>query len=179
MKKIISILLSLALLLSCTAVLAEAAEKTNLGTVDINGEFTLNAAIPEGYTMQTLKSDNTRILEVFTSEDPTKPMLTLSVGLEDSWPEGSVLNTVSDEDLKEIEDSFYYDDEPVELSYMETAHGTKLIAAKYPESDIIIFYTLYDGYEIEFTLTGASEAQLTQEQMRTQQLLEELKNDSP
>ena len=167
MKKIISILLSLALLLSCTAVLAEAAEKTNLGTVDINGEFTLNAAIPEGYTMQTLRSDNTCILEVFTSEDPTKPILTLSVGLEDSWPEGSKLNNITDEELKEIEKSFYYEDEPVELSYMETEHGTKLIAAKYPESNLIIFYTLYDGYEIEFTLFGANETQLTQEQIDT------------
>ena len=48
MKKIISVLLCLALLLSCAAALAETAEKTEL---KVNDELTLRAAIPEGYEM--------------------------------------------------------------------------------------------------------------------------------
>ena len=165
MKKIISILLSLALLLSCTAVLAEAAEKTNLGTVDVNGEFALNAAIPDGYTMDTIVSDNTFILVKFTHEDETKPMLVLSIGLEDSWPAGTKLNNISDEDLKVIEQSFYFEDDPVEISYTETEHGTKLLVAKYPESSLVVFYTLYEGYGIEFTLIAKEGTELTQEQI--------------
>jgi len=165
MKKIISILLSLALLLSCTAVLAEAAEKTNLGTVDVNGEFALNAAIPEGYTMHTINSDHTAILVTFTHEDPTKPLLVLSIGLEDSWPAGTKLNTLTEEQLAEKEKTFQYDDEAYEISYTETEHGTKLLVAKYPETGIVVFYTLYEGYEIEFTLLTPNGTELTQEQI--------------
>ena len=42
MKKIISMLLALALLLGCGAALAEAAEKTQMGTLEMKGAFTRN-----------------------------------------------------------------------------------------------------------------------------------------
>ena len=45
MKKIIAILLSLALLLGCAAGLAEEAEKQNFGTIRINGVFTLKGIL--------------------------------------------------------------------------------------------------------------------------------------
>lgn len=167
MKKIISVLLSLALLLSCAAALAETAEKTELGTLNINGEFTLNAAIPEGYTMDTIKNDNTAIMVVFRSEDKEKPLLLLSVGLEDSWEPGTKLNNVSEEDLAEIEASFYDEEDPVAISYTETEHGTKLLVAKYEESNMVIFYTLYEGYEIEFMLTNVDATELTDEEIAT------------
>ena len=52
MKKIIAILLSLALLLGCAAGLAEGAEKQSFGTIRVNGEFTLKGSLPEGYKVQ-------------------------------------------------------------------------------------------------------------------------------
>ena len=61
MKKIISVLLSLALLLSCAAALAETAEKTELGTLNINGEFTLNAAIPKAIPWTPSKTITPRL----------------------------------------------------------------------------------------------------------------------
>ena len=52
MKKIIALLLALALTLSCAAVLAEAAEeKTDMGTIDFGGKFIIKGKIPEGYTL--------------------------------------------------------------------------------------------------------------------------------
>ena len=60
MKKIISILLSLALLLSCVAALAETVAKETLGTLSVNGEFTIEAPIPEGYRMKIKRADETR-----------------------------------------------------------------------------------------------------------------------
>ena len=84
MKKIISILLTLALLLGSVAALAEAAEKETLGTLSVNGEFTIQAPIPDGYKMKITRADATRIIVVFEPEDETKPVLDLSVGLEDA-----------------------------------------------------------------------------------------------
>ena len=76
-------------------------------------------------------------------------------------------NNVSEEDLAEIEASFYYEDEPVEISYTETEHGTKLLVAKYEESNMVIFSTLYEGYEIEFMLTNVDATELTDEEIAT------------
>ncbi|MER1993487.1 MAG: hypothetical protein ABS897_05610 [Eubacteriales bacterium] len=165
MKKIISILLSLALLLSCVAALAETAAKETLGTLSVNGEFTIEAPIPEGYRMKIKRADETRILAYFEPEDETKPILQLSVGLEDAWEPGSKLNNISDEDLKEIEASFYWDDPDFEISYSETEHGTKLLIAQLPDKSEVVIYSLYEGYEIEFTLLAVDEAGLTQEQI--------------
>ena len=51
MKKIAAFILSLVMLFGVSSVLAEeTAEKVNIGTVSINGAFTLQCGLPEGYT---------------------------------------------------------------------------------------------------------------------------------
>ena len=69
MKKLVSVLLCLALLLSCAAVLAETAEKTE---VKVNDGLTLRAVIPEGYEMIDLTGDD-QILYLLASEDIRRP----------------------------------------------------------------------------------------------------------
>jgi hypothetical protein len=165
MKKIVAILLSLALLLGCTAVFAEADEKASLGTLSVNGEFTIQAKIPDGYVMKIRRADETRIQASFVSDDDTKPVLDLSVGLEDAWEPGSKLNNISEEDLKAIEASFYWDDPDYVITYGETAYGTKLLFATLPDHSVMVIYSLYEGYEIEFTLYSTVETGLTQEQI--------------
>ena len=58
LKKMISILLCMAMLAGLGAAAAEA-DKTELGSVNVNGKFTLKARLPEGYTVQlrTIDSD--------------------------------------------------------------------------------------------------------------------------
>ena len=167
MKKIISVLLSLALLLSCAAAFAETAEKAELGTLSVNGEFTIQAPIPEGYKMTMKRQDAVRIIAVFKSEDETKPVMELSIGLEDVWEPGTRLNDVSDEDLAAIESSFYWEDPDYQISYTETEHGTKLLIAQLPEKSTVVIYSLYEGYDIEFTLMDLNDNELTQEQIDT------------
>ena len=55
----------------------------------------------------------------------------------------------------------------MEISYTETEHGTKLLVAKYTESNVVIIYTLYEGYEIEFMLSNVDGTELTSEQIDT------------
>lgn len=166
MKKMISILLCLALLLGCTAALAETAtvEKTE---VKVNDGLTLKMVIPDGYEMTDL-TDEDGILYMFASKDDTQPLLALSLGVDDSWPVGTKLNNLSDEDLKEIENSRFLADAPeLEISYTETAYGTKLLVASEPDKSVVVFYTLYEGYEIEFDLGKLDGTALSQEQIDT------------
>ena len=64
MKKIIAILLSLALLLGCAAGLAEGAEKQSFGTIRVNGEFTLKGSLPEGYKVIPFEMSDDAILKI-------------------------------------------------------------------------------------------------------------------
>ena len=60
MKKIIAIILGLAMLLCAVSVTAEGTqEKVTIGTVSINGAFTLQCGIPEGYRNLLILFDET------------------------------------------------------------------------------------------------------------------------
>jgi hypothetical protein len=171
MKKIISILLCLALVLGCAAAPAETAEKTELGKVTLNGKFTIKGNIPEGFTMTDALADTEghiteegmQIFLIFLPEGEGV-LMTLTVGLQDDWPEGIKFNDVSAEDLAQIEESFYEYDPGCEISYTETGLGTKLLQAVVEDKTEAIFYSLYEGYEIELSILSTSD-EITQEQL--------------
>ena len=155
MKKMIALLLALALTLSCAAVLAEAAEKTEMGTVDFGGKFIIKGVIPEGYTLiEEEKQDKVFInAKLVKEDDPMAPYLTIAVYQEDTYDPGTRLNDVDAETLKEIEESFT-EDADVKIEYTETGLGTKLMKVTEigDDPDWIAFYTIYEGYEIELTV---------------------------
>ena len=92
MKKMIAMALCLALVLSCAAGLAETAEKTNIGTVNINGTFEAHCTLPEGYTMETESEENGGLVSMITSSDPTKPVLILSIMFDEMYADVEKLN---------------------------------------------------------------------------------------
>lgn len=162
MKKLIALFLALALSLSCAAVLAEATtEKIELGKVEMNGAFVLKGTIPEGYTYQInelnpgVKLDANLVKE----GDPDAPYMNIMIYLEDSYEPGTKLNDVSEEVLKEIEDSFKIDAE-VKIDYLDTVNGTKLMKVTEvgDDPDWIAIYTIFEGYEIEMTIKFAEDA---------------------
>lgn len=168
MKKIIALLLALALTLSCAAVLAEgtaekepAAEKQELGTVDLNGGFVLKGTIPEGYTYKVNELNPGVFIDADIEKegDVNAPYLNIQIYLEDSYAPGTRLNDVSEDILKEIEDSFSEDNE-VKFEYTETANGTKLLKVTEigDDPDWIAYYTIYEGYEVELTIKFREEA---------------------
>lgn len=177
MKKIIALLLALALTLSCAAVLAEgtaekepAAEKLELGTVDLNGAFVLKGTIPEGYTYKVNELNPGVFIDADIEKegDVNAPYLNIQIYLEDSYAPGTRLNDVSEDILKEIEDSFSEDNE-VKFEYTETANGTKLLVAKELNGKFADVYTIYEGYEFEFVLIPTQEGgaeSLTEEQIQ-------------
>ena len=168
MKKIIALLLALALTLSCAAVLAEAAEeKQEMGTVDFYGSpFMIKGTIPNGYTYHVLDLEPGMFINanVVNENDPDAPYLNIQVYLADNYEPGIRLNDVDDETLREIEDSFALDNE-VEIEYTETAYGTKLMKVTEigGDPDWIAFYSIYEGYEIELTIHSGENGELSEE----------------
>ena len=169
MKKAFAILLCLAMMLGCSA-MAETAEKTYLATVDLNGVFRLQANLPEGYevtVIETMSEENPSYIAQFIAGD-TRPMLQLSVAYNELYSEVARMNDLDAESLAWIEGTFRAEDD-VEISYTETAYGTKLMAVREKEGtvDYVDFYTIYLGYEVEIAVVAAdAETGLTDEQIQ-------------
>lgn len=175
MKKMIALLLALALTLGCAAALAETAteKKENLGSVFVNGAFSIEAKIPEGYTYKVYEADasGASLTAAVETEDKNAPQMLISIFLNDSYEPHTRLNDVDEETLKAIEDSFQLDND-VTFTYTETAYGTKLLQVTEvgDDPDFVDFYTIYEGYEVELIIGFRPEAEnpvLTEDMIKT------------
>ena len=136
------------------AVKEETTAKTKMGKLNVNGEFSLQCQLPEGYTMQLINTMGTKIIAFITSEDSEKPVLELSIAFDELLVNVDRLNDLSEEALKELEATFT-DMNDVEISYKETAYGTKLLIAQEvgDDTDFVDIFSIYKGYSIEFVMT--------------------------
>ncbi len=172
MKKLLAILLSVVMALSCAAVFAEeTAEKTTIGTISINGAFTLKCGLPEGYQITPVSMERDQIIAVLQTEDETKPMMMLSVAFDEAYSDVERMNDLDEEELAEIEKTFTDNDPTVELSYGDTGLGTRLLIAKQTEEDYdyIDFLSIYKGYMVEFVMMAPLDAEdknLSDDQLR-------------
>ena len=150
MKKAITILLCLVLTLCCAAALAE---KEIMGVISMNGAFELRGVLPEDYQLTTIAVEPGRYLASLYADD-SRPTMLISIAYEELMSEVDRLNDLDDDTLAQIEATFTAED-GVNISYMETAYGTKLMVVKeiVDGIDYVDFYTVYKGYEIEFVLT--------------------------
>ena len=157
MKKIIAIILGLAMLLC--AVSAVAADKVTLGTVSMNGAFRLQSELPEGYTLTPMDVTPDQYNALIASEDPAKPAMQLSIAFDEAYADVERLNDMDDEALALLEQSFIDDDPEVEITYGETGYGTRVLVAKHDteDEDYIDFFSIYRGYCVEFVLLPAKE----------------------
>lgn len=165
MKKLIAIMLCLIMLPGCAAV-AETAEKTHLAKVNMGGAFELKCALPEGYEISEIEStDSTYVASIMS--DQTRPRMYLSIAYNELYADIARFNDMNAEAVALIEKTFESEEE-VEITYTETAHGTKLMMVKEVKDavDFVDFYSVYQGYEIEIVVTAANESGLTDEQIQ-------------
>ena len=129
-------------------------EKQQMGKLNVNGEFTLQCLLPEGYSMQMINSMGTAITAFISSQDTEKPILQLSIVFDELYADVDRMNDLKDEDLKILEDSFTEMND-VEISYLFTSYGTKLLVAREvgDDTDFVDFFSVYKGYSIEFVMT--------------------------
>ena len=157
MKKTLAILLCIALLLCCAAAVAETADKTYLATVDMNGAFQLQCALPEGYEINEIESTDATYIAQFIA-DGDRPLLALSIAYNELYSDVPRMNDLDEEALAMIEDSFREEDN-VDISYTETAYGTKLMVIREMEGTVnyVDFYSVYLGYEVEIVIVSQNE----------------------
>ncbi len=170
MKKVILILLCLALTLNFASAVAETAEKEAIGAISMNGAFELRGVMPEGYQLTIITEEPEHYIAALSADD-SKPTMVISIAYEELMSNVDRLNDLDDDSLALIEATFKAED-GVEVTYMETALGTKLMVVKEIVGgvDYVDFYTIYKGYEIEFVLTQpqANAGQpITDEQIQT------------
>jgi len=145
--------------------------KTNLGVIDINGAFSLQCKMAEGYSIELLKSTSDQMIARVSSGDKNKPVLQLSVGFDEAYAAVERLNDVDDETLAKLEKTFTDVDPMVEISYGDTGLGTRLMIARLNENgmDYLDFMSIYKGYFVECVMSPSFEAEdktLTEEQVR-------------
>ena len=132
MKKIIALALSLMLLLGCVSALAEAADKQ---TITMLGAFTITTdKLPEGYTKNVIKNSAMEYEALFASPDAGKPYYVLLMEFSDEWDGVNTLDDASEDDIREVKESFYevteLDDGDITFENGKTGEGTPLLIAK-------------------------------------------------
>ena len=176
MKKIIALLLCLALL-ACGAAVAETAEKQDLGTVgtvSVSNAFNIKCKLPEGYKVSFLESGNDSIIALVASEDATRPMLTLSVAFDDTYTQDGKalrLNDLTAEDAELLKQSLLEDVSDGTIEEAETAYGTKVYIVKAFLGDLnyVSVFSIYKSYLVEAVVVAGTEAEsstLTDEQIQ-------------
>ena len=168
MKKIIAILLSLALLLGISAGLTEEAEKQTFGTIRANGEFTLKGMLPEGYRIVPFELDDDSIISQMISDDPARPQIILSIAFDETYSDVERMNDLDDDAMGVLEKTFTDTDPYCNITYDETAYGTRLMVVRTTSEiyDYLNILSIYKGYFVEFVMTpgkGATEPRLTDE----------------
>ncbi len=172
MKKIIALLLGLILLLGCTAGGAEEAEKAEkkiYGSLRVNGDFTLKGIVPEGYEIIPFELSDDAYISRFINDDPARPQMILSVAFDETYGDVEKLNDLDDDALAILEKTFTETDPYADITYDETAFGTRLMVCRttgegYDRLDI---FTIYRGYFVDFVMMPGAEApekKLTEEE---------------
>ena len=166
MKKIVALVLALALTLGCCAAQAEASAKTDLGIIDMAGAFKLQCDLPEGYDINIELKDNESLIATIESEDPAKIPMLLTIEFEEMYYDVKRLNDLSDEALQEIIETFPGYEE-ADISYTETSHGTKVLVVKASDANLnyVAFFSIYEGYEIELDIIEVLENEEAQSKL--------------
>ena len=163
MKKIIALVLTLALLLSCAAALAEA-EKESMGILKVNKAFNIEYnAMPEGYLLDIQQqNDMTIIANIRSSSRNDLPRMSLIIAFNDEWADTERLNDISEEDMEAIKDSFFVEYSDLAFEIKETSQGTQLLVVTAPSGQDAYIYTIYMGHEIEVHIfPGTEQEELT------------------
>ena len=160
MKKLIAAVLSLTMLFCAAFAMGEGAEKISIGTLSVNGEFSLQCAVPEGYALVPVENSPQQVIALLQSEDPEAPVMMLSVAFDDTYSDVERMNDLDQADLDLLEATYIEDDPAIEITYSETGLGTRLLVAKHDteDQDFVSFLSIYKGYFVEFVMIASRNA---------------------
>ena len=156
MKKTIALALSLILLLCTTAAMAEAAGKTDLGTLKVGEAFVIRSRLPENYTFDLVSSSELNLVGTLSAGE-NQPVIYISIAYSEEYADVERFNDLDEATVQEIKNSFL-DMDSVQFEDLETAHGTRLLKVLQANKSFVDIYTIYKGYELEFVLVAEGEA---------------------
>ena len=151
MKKITALALSLMMILCAVCALAEVADKTEMGELDVGGTFKIQSRMPEGYSYIPVDATTLNMTgKLYAGEG--KPVVEISIAYNEEYADYERFNDVDEAIVEEIRESFREADEEVTFEDLETAYGTRLL--KVTGDGFVDIYTIYKSYELEFKMTG-------------------------
>ena len=151
MKKFMALALSLIMVLCAVGALAENAEKTELGTLNVGQAFKIQSRVPEGYTFMPVTKTELNMVGILSAGEG-KPSVTISIAYNEEYKDTERFNDVDEETVEEIRESFREVNAEVTCEDLETAYGTRLL--KVAGDGFVDIYTIYKSYELEFVMTG-------------------------
>ena len=142
---------------------------TDIGKLNVNGEFDLQCKIPDGYKLQVISAGSSRIIATLVPEDASRPQMMLTVAFSETYADVDRMNDLTDEQMESLKATFTTMNE-VEFSNAQTSAGTKLLVARESgnDEDFVSIFSLYKGYTVEFVLSpnpNAANQTLTQGQI--------------
>ncbi len=146
MKKVLSVLLTIALLLCSVSVFAEAEEKT-----EVVPGFELIIVVPEGY--ESLGEEWTTPFYVSETLRPTandKPAIMVVVSYNDAVSDITFNDEMPEADFEAQVNQLVIDEETGEAmpyTVMKTGLGTKVVVINDPDG-YTEFYSIWHGYEV-------------------------------
>lgn len=144
MKKLLSVVLVLALLLSATCFAESANQKYRL---EYNEELSFDVVYVDGYKTEAAAVNDTFIITMTPEENTTLPEVAIIIVPDEEYP-GLKLNDLTDEEIAAYANALNEDFHNMKWEIKETALGTKVIVANEndAECDYAELVTLYDGY---------------------------------
>lgn len=144
--------------------------KTDLGVIDINGAFSLQCKMADGYDIRLTKSTSDQLIAIVSAPDPNKPVLQLSVAYDEAYANVERMNDLDDEAMAKLEKTFTDVDPTVEITYGDTGLGTRLMIVRETDNgvDYLDFLSVYKGYFVECVMVmplAAADRELKQEQI--------------
>ena len=167
MKRIIALALAL-MMLFCAAAVAETAEKTELGKLNVKGKFIIKTGeLPDGYQIVENVEDELGIITLIDA--PGKAALILSITYDDHFGEVERLNDLDEDSMTWLKNTWTEEFDNVEFDTTETAYGTKLLVVRIHFDDntmIGCIYTIYKGYQIEIEIVPDGTDVVTEENIQ-------------
>lgn len=144
MKKLLSLVLALALMCGVMSAFAEDAGKT---IVSFDENLSIGFAFPDDYAVTYDESESGIIIAVAGSEQEARPFIRLVIAQEDEDEDLPRLNDLSDEDKAEFIAALTEDMHAPECTIQETGFGTQVIVIRENETaqNYATLTTLYYG----------------------------------
>lgn len=165
MKKLFSLLLSIFMVLSTCAALAEDTEKTVIPYDDML-EFAM--LFPDGYEIESEIIDDFLIVKI-ENPDSSKPLFLMTVAPDEEYSELERLNDLTEADFEAYVQSLLQDYACPSAKTLETSYGSKvvLINDDNTESDSAALIGIYKGYALALYIEYPDGSDVDEEAVNT------------